>query len=191
MHQIKWIAVCQLIIAIFCLISNNASSEDTSPTVINVTKSEFTMGINLKAQKHAVKSWARSLNELVDYNTTHWVHNFNKQPQNFFDHYAKVLSDIFKSEKATVNFVLVGACDGTNDRTIRDRYLPNDHWRGVFVEPISMNYKDLSNFMESHGVSNRSHLIHGAATSKCNSPTIKMKRPTHEEKNSSLPHWMR
>ena len=45
--------------------------------------------------------------------------------------------------------------------------------------------------METNKVSDRAHLIHAAATKQCNSTTIKMKRPTFEEKNKSLPHWMR
>lgn len=146
---------------------------------------------NMKAQRAAVKAWAEFLKPEKDYDPTYWAETFKWQPANFFEHYASELSNIFKEKGAKVNFALVGACDGTNDRTIRDRYLPNEHWRGVFVEPFAMNYKDLSNFMETHKVSHRAHLIHAAATSKCNSTTIKMKRPTFEEKNSSLPHWMR
>jgi hypothetical protein len=144
--------------------------------------------MTLKYQKAALKTWARELTD-DDYNVTNWVTTLRKQPQNFFDYYVGKLSDTFKEKNAIVNFALVGACDGTNDNTIRDRYLPNSHWRGVFVEPIEMNYKDLNKFMESNGVANRTHLLHAAATSKCNSTTIKMKRPMHEEKNSSLPHW--
>jgi hypothetical protein len=28
---------------------------------------------------------------------------------------------------------MIGACDGTSDNTIRELFLPNEHWRGVFV----------------------------------------------------------
>eukprot|EP00601_Ochromonadales_sp_CCMP2298_P036887 CAMPEP_0173355214 /NCGR_PEP_ID=MMETSP1144-20121109/17631_1 /TAXON_ID=483371 /ORGANISM="non described non described, Strain CCMP2298" /LENGTH=230 /DNA_ID=CAMNT_0014303879 /DNA_START=33 /DNA_END=722 /DNA_ORIENTATION=- len=146
--------------------------------------------VNFKAQRAAMKEWAMSLHD-SDYNATHWAVTLKWQPANFFEHYAQRLSDVFKNNKATVNFALVGACDGTNDRTITDRFLPNEHWRGVFVEPFQMNYNDLSNFMEQHKVSHRVHLIHGAATRKCNESTIKMKRPTFQERNASLPHWMR
>ena len=145
---------------------------------------------NIKAQRSAVKAWAETLHE-EDYDADHWSKTHGNQPANFFEHYASRLSDIFKDHGAKVNFALVGACDGTNDRTIRDGYLPNEHWRGVFVEPFSINFKDLSMFVETHKVSHRSHLIHAAATRQCNSTTIKMKRPTFEEKNASLPHWMR
>lgn len=162
--------------AVICLVRSEEDQESST---------------NIKAQKAAVKAWAEFLKPDQDYDPTYWAETFKWQPANFFEHYASELSSIFKEKGAKVNFALVGACDGTNDRTIRDRFLPNEHWRGVFVEPFSMNYKDLSNFMETHKVSHRAHLIHAAATSKCNSTTIKMKRPTFEEKNSSLPHWMR
>lgn len=153
----------------------------------------LTTGINLKKQKHAVKAWSAALSER-DYKADEWM-AITKQdknlPSHYFDYYAQKLSDTFQRRGANVNFVLTGACDGTNDNTIRDRYIPNQHWRGVFVEPFEMNFKDLSKFMEEHGVANRTHLIHGAATSVCNSTTLKMKRPNTEEKDPSKPHWMR
>jgi hypothetical protein len=132
---------------ILCLCGTALAKEEEGP-------------VNFKSQRMAMKEWASSLHE-QDYNATYWSEKFHKQPANFFEHYAQKLSDVFKANKATVNFALVGACDGTNDRTIKDRFLPNEHWRGVFVEPFQMNYKDLSNFMEKHHVSHRVHLIHG------------------------------
>jgi hypothetical protein len=172
-----WTRLLVLVLLLLCLNSTFADEDQESAT-------------NMKAQRAAVKAWAASLKE-EDYDADHWARTFHHAPANFFEHYATELSDIFKESGAKVNFALVGACDGTNDRTIRDRYLPNEHWRGVFVEPFQLNYKDLSTFMEKHGVSHRTHLIHAAATRKCNTTTIKMKRPTFEEKNASLPHWMR
>lgn len=139
-----------------------------------------------KNQREAIQSWGSQLTE-KDYDPNAW----KMQPQYMFEKYIKVLSDIFKEKNAKVNFVLVGACDGTHDKTISEGYLPNEHWRGVFVEPFQINFNDLKNFMESRNVLHRTHLIHAAATSVCNSTTIKMKRPTFEEKNKSLPHWMR
>jgi hypothetical protein len=170
-----FLSVIVVALTLFCVIRADEDQESST---------------NIKAQRSAVKAWADSLHD-EDYDADHWEKTHRWQPANFFEHYASRLSDIFKDHGAKVNFALVGACDGTNDRTIRDRYLPNEHWRGVFVEPFDMNYKDLSNFMESHKVSHRTHLIHAAATRKCNTTTIKMKRPTFEEKNASLPHWMR
>jgi hypothetical protein len=69
-----------------------------------------------------------------------------------------------------------GACDGTGDNTIKHIYLPNDHWRGVFVEPMSLNVRDLVQFMADKNVSHRSIVIKAAATLKCNEPTIKIER---------------
>lgn len=146
--------------------------------------------VDIKVQRQAVKAWTKQLTE-QDYNATHWAITMRYQPQNFFDHYVEVLSDIFKEKKAKINFVLVGACDGTHDNTIRDRYIPNEHWRGVFVEPFEINYNDLVKFMEGQGVADRTYVLHAAATRQCNSTMMKMKRPTFEEKNKSLPHWMR
>jgi hypothetical protein len=146
--------------------------------------------VDIKVQRQAVKAWAKQLTE-QDYNATHWALTFRHQPQNFFDHYIQLLSNIFKEKGAKVNFVLVGACDGTHDGTISQRYLPNDHWRGVFVEPFEINYKDLVSFMETQGVGERTYVLHAAATRQCQDSMIKMKRPTFEEKNKSLPHWMR
>jgi hypothetical protein len=114
-----------------------------------------------------------------------------KQPQNFFDHYVQQLSNIFKEKGGTVNFVLVGACDGTNDNTIRDRFLPNSHWMGLFVEPMSLNFKSLQSFMQEQGAADRAHEIQAAVTDNCTSPTVTFKVPPYEEKNATLPHWMR
>ena len=101
---------------------------------------------NFKTQRAAVRAWSELLDD-SDYDNSKWG-----GPQYVFDRQAKRLSDLFESKNALVNFVLVGACDGTNDMTIRDRYLPNAHWRGVFVEPFTINFKDLHQFMEDHGI---------------------------------------
>jgi hypothetical protein len=110
----------------------------------------------------------------------------------YFDQYAQRFSKLFKTiPGALVNFAMIGACDGTNDPTIRDRYLPNSHWRGVFVEPMSVNYNDLVLHLKENGALERSLPLRGAATSVCSSPTIMVERPLYEEKNKSLPHWLR
>jgi hypothetical protein len=66
---------------------------------------------------------------------------------------------------------------GTNDNTIRERFLPNAHWRALFVEPISINFLDLTNFLSHNNVSDRSHAIQAAVTNECASPTIIVKTP--------------
>jgi hypothetical protein len=104
----------------------------------------------------------------------------------------KRLSDFFLTRGATVNFALVGACDGTNDVTIRERFLPNEHWRGLFVEPISLNVEDLRKYLQEHNVMHRSHIIQAAATNQCNKSTITVKTPSREYMtDSKVPHWMR
>ena len=145
---------------------------------------------NIKIQRAAVKAWANQLTE-TDYNATNWDLTMSHSPAHYFEYYIKRLSNVFEEKKASVNFALVGACDGSHDHTISEHYLKNDHWRGVFVEPFEINYNDLVQYMEKSGVGHRTHVIHGAATAKCNSTVIKMKRPTFEERNKSLPHWMR
>jgi hypothetical protein len=82
---------------------------------------------------------------------------------------------------------LVGACDGTGDNTIKHLYLPNEHWRGVFVEPLTMNVRDLIKFMSDNHANQRSLIIHAAATAECAKPTLVMERPLYEEKNASIP----
>lgn len=143
-----------------------------------------------EVQGKAVKAWAQSLTN-DDYNATYWVETMSTQPQNFFNHYVTKLSDMFEKRKAVVNFAMVGACDGTHDVTIRENFLPNSHWRGVFVEPFEINHRDLVKFMADNGGGSRAHVMRAAATFRCNDTFIKMKRPTFEEKNKTLPHWMR
>ena len=145
------------------------------------------------AQKQAMEQWAASLIAERDYSEAQWRVSFHtRSPSEYFDRYCQRLSKLFKSiPGATVNFAMIGACDGTNDPTIRERYLPNSHWRGVFVEPMSNNYADLVRHLEEKGAGERSLALRGAATSTCSSPTIMVERPLYEEKNKSLPHWLR
>lgn len=82
---------------------------------------------------------------------------------------------------------MVGACDGTGDNTIKNLYLPNEHWRGVFVEPLTMNVRDLIKYMADKHANQRSFVIHAAATDDCVKPTLVMERPLYEEKNASIP----
>ena len=143
-------------------------------------------------QKAAVEAWGESLNPAEDYNSTKWITKKRSQPQYVFDYYVKRLSDLFLAKGAMVNFALVGACDGTNDVTIRERYLPNEHWRGLFVEPILLNVEDLRKYLTESKVMHRSHIIQAAATNECNRSTITVKTPSRDYMtDSKIPHWMR
>lgn len=83
--------------------------------------------MDIKIQKKAINLWIHSLSD-DDYDVNKWTKKFNGQPANYFEYYAEKLSNIYKDIDAMVNFVMIGACDGTNDRTIRDKFLKYDHW---------------------------------------------------------------
>ena len=143
-------------------------------------------------QRTAVLAWGASLDPATDYNATKWISGKRSQPQYVFDFYVKRLSDLFKTKGATVNFALVGACDGTYDNTIRERYIPNEHWRAIFVEPISLNVHDLKSFLADQGVSHRSYVLQAAVTNQCNSSTIIVKTPDKDfMQDKKKPHWQR
>lgn len=174
-----------IIIVVFIVTSKGTENEEGS-----VTSSKGNS--ERSKQKVAMEQWASNLVPERDYTEAQWRISFHsRSPSTYFDQFANRLSKVFKAVGATVNFAMIGACDGTNDPTIRDRYLPNSHWKGVFVEPMSVNYNDLVKHLEEKGAAQRSHPIRGAATSKCTSPTIVVERPLYEEKNASLPHWLR
>jgi len=149
--------------------------------------------------RKAMETWARSLSG-KDYNVTNWKFMFrSKTPQVFFDQYLKAMSDVFAAEEAHVNFALVGACDGLADPTIRLRFLPNKHWRAVFVEPMTPNIRDLTSYLTNKGAIDRSLIIHAACTQTCEEPTLQVERPLYEELNNNktaaerkdIPHWLR
>tara|TARA_B110000090_G_C13217050_1_gene383262 strand:+ start:169 stop:645 length:477 start_codon:yes stop_codon:yes gene_type:complete len=105
--------------------------------------------------KEALRAWAHSLTE-SDYNATNWRYKFrSKTPQVYFDQYLIDFSRKFAISGGNVNFVMVGACDGLADPTIRTRFLPNKHWRAVFVEPMTPNIRDLTSYLDKNGVLDR------------------------------------
>ena len=138
-------------------------------------------------EKGAIAAWAESL-QPIDYVEAHWKETFHSSSAaDFFNGYAKKISSLFLAAGAKVNFALIGACDGLGDKTIKKLYLPNAHWRGVFVEPMSINVRDLVHFLAEKKAAQRSVVIRAAATSKCINDTILVERPLYEEKNASLP----
>jgi hypothetical protein len=150
--------------------------------------------------KAAVEEWVNSLVPDVDYNSTGWRYRFHsKSPQTFFDQYVRQVSAAFAKHEATVNFCMVGACDGLADPAIRDRFLPSKHWRAVFVEPMSVNVRDLVQYLKKGEAFDRSTVLRAAATKECENPTLMVERPLYEEKNlkkdegerKNIPHWLR
>jgi hypothetical protein len=182
-----------IIIIIICIVIINAKKNKWEDQENEVPKPVQKENQRL-LQKQAIQKWGLTHNPPTDYNATYWYLTMRKQPQNFFDYYVSKLSKLFLQEGANVNFVMVGACDGTNDNTIRDRFLPNDHWRAVFVEPMDINYKDLNNFLLNHNVTKRSYTIQAAVTNKCDKPTVTIKFPKYEENGIKIKpenHWLR
>lgn len=142
-------------------------------------------GKGKNAQTLSLNNWGASLTD-ADYSYKTWP-----KPSVAFHTYTKRLSDMFLANNANINFVLVGACDGTHDKTIAERFLPNLHWRAAFVEAISFNVRDLTEMLGNHSALDRSHVFHAAATDVCVNSTIAVQRPKLEEKSASIAHWMR
>lgn len=150
--------------------------------------------------KKAIDEWTESLVPEVDYNATGWRYRFHsRSPQTFFDQYVKQVSKAFGNQEAHLNFCMVGACDGLADPAIRDRFLPNKHWRAIFVEPMSVNVADLIKYLQKAEAFDRSTVLRAAATKSCKDPTLMVERPLYEEKNNmkdesekkNIPHWLR
>ena len=188
----KLVTVLLLVIGVVGNLSFTVEDDSTrSSKVSRELVSE--KGKNRQVQRAAVTAWSTYLNPERDYNATLWRMRVRHHPENVFDSYAGLLSEVFKKEGATVNFALVGACDGTNDITITDRFLPNKHWNALFVEPMTLNYRDLNKFLVEKNVADRSHTIQAAVTNDCPSPTILVKTPKvkEEKENVTQPHWLR
>jgi hypothetical protein len=175
--------------------TNSFTKEDVSmhdSAAIRNSVGKKVMGKGRQIQMAAIAAWTAYLSPEQDYNATIWTISFDNRPQDAFDSYVKHLSDVFLKEGATVNFALIGACDGTNDKTIRERYLPNNHWNALFVEPITLNYNDLNQYLIKNKVKNRSHTIQAAVTNECASPTILVKTPKVKAvEDTKVPHWLR
>lgn len=148
-----------------------------------------------KPTREALLEWVHNLVPERDYNTTYWRKKFHsRSTQDFFFKYVEQLTKIFSKKGAILNFASIGACDGISDPTIKYQFLKYPNWRGVFVEPMSNNFRDLEAFLDSKGALSRSFLLRAAATEVCESPTIVVERPMYEElntNNQTIPHWLR
>lgn len=61
------------------------------------------------------------------------------------------LSELYLVHNILLNIIIVGACDGRSDKSI-EMFVKNSHWKGLFVEPVQQNVRDLRRMF-----SNRSH----------------------------------
>ena len=179
-----------VLFVIFCVADGRRRRSGSTDSASNDPNSLLT-------QRLVLEKWVDSMNPERDYNGTEgWHRNLHsRSASDIFAIYNLKFSDIAKTKNAIVYFASLGACDGTADKTIRERYLKFPFWQGVFVEPVGMNFADLTAYLEREGALNRSTLIRAAATSKCEKPTIEIERPLYEEKdkttNKSTPHWLR
>ncbi len=142
-------------------------------------------------QREAVIAWSAELSE-DDESSKWWMENIHNNPPQIFDHYIVKLSKVFSRKSARLNFLSVGACDGTNDFTITNRFFKNAHWDGFFVEPMSLNYRDLVNQLKESNNFNRSFALRAAMTGYCDTPTITVQRPAYEDMGRlHVKHWLR
>lgn len=195
------VLVLHIIILTICVLifiplvtSKNASKRNNNRDETTVKRKRPKKSKSRPTQE-ALLDWVHSLIPEKDYNATYWCKKFHsRSTQDFFFKYVEQLTNIFVKKGAIVNFASIGACDGISDPTIKYQFLKYPNWRGVFVEPMSNNFRDLEDFMASKGALNRSFLLRAAATEICQSPTIVVERPMYEEQNSknrTIPHWLR
>lgn len=177
------------IILIFAL----SPFDGTSKPLASRAEADSTLFPGPKIQKRALQIWKRYLEITLKKNeVSRWNSLYKSNISSLFEHYASTMSEIFKRNEAVINFVMVGACDGTNDRTISNLFLQNHHWRGVFIEPFTINFHDLTRFFGDRGLSSqRAYSLQGAVTDTCSCDKIKVRRPTFEESDPDAPHWIR
>ena len=108
----------------------------------------------------------------------------------YFNAYNRRMSLFAEAAHTTLFFMSIGACDGTEDPTIK-LFVKNPHWEGLFVEPMDLNVRDLRVMLQSRAVLNRSIIVQAAATAVCKKPTLTFSRPLFEQINKSNEHWLR
>lgn len=177
------------------------SGEEEGKPVAAVRRKNFKKKLHLNSQttNFQVKSARKALREFVessdsklDWDPTYWRAKRGRTESDIFNFYLSRMSTAFQNHGANLNFVSVGACDGTADKAIDMFLLPNNsHWHGVFVEPMSNNVRDLHKRLEKFNVTDRSTVIRAAATRHCTEDTLRVQRPLYEETKPETPHWLR
>lgn len=97
----------------------------------------------------------------------------------YFERKVHDLSRLFKQFEVPLNFIFIGACDGTHDKTLED-FVRNGHWRGILVEPVSFNFMDLKKFIHHNNLDHRAVAVRAAVTGKC---------PESKKVNLTLSDW--
>lgn len=116
----------------------------------------------------------------------------NIMPHEYFKIYSNHLQRVFSEQQESINVLVIGACDGTEDSFIDNTYRTSNTWEGLFIEPVSFNHKDLvANITKDPRTAGRSHVVRGAVLDECKDPTVSILRPIFEDTNTSEPHWKR
>lgn len=107
-----------------------------------------------------------------------------------FEHRVEELSLLSKGRR--LNFLIIGACDGTHDRLIASLLdnETNGHWRAVLVEAVPRTFDSLLN--NTKRASHRLGYLNVAADGSCDTPTKKISFINVKSSGSlkgSLPHW--
>jgi hypothetical protein len=97
------------------LLISSLCRADESALISNSKKSKRSSGgggSGLAQQRAAMEKWAGFLSE-KDYNASAWPFIFkSRSVSSYFHHYAEQISNVFKENKANVNFVMIGKYKG-------------------------------------------------------------------------------
>merc|ERR1711871_1558037 len=157
--------------------------------------------MGLKNTTQAYHSWFASL-QPYDFMQSYWDSIqkpwYSHPPENmslhhhiFFDFYLEKIDNVFAKFKVPLNFVSVGTCDGKAEDNSIATFLVKP-WNGLFVEPMSLNYKDFYEFLRIKNATNRATMVHAALNETCTNKTVLFSRPNAEETGGEKhPHWLR
>jgi hypothetical protein len=143
--------------------------------------------------------WFRQLNETSDFNSSNWVNEYNMKVdsinvERIFMSFAGRLSKLYYSIKEDcnhINYLQIGACDGIegSDPFLEYTYRSQGNIRGLFLEPLKFNTRDLRINMNKYNVSHKSLIIEAAVNDTCENSTIKLGRPKEDPDNLKQHHW--
>ena len=146
---------------------------------------------SINNQDLALQSWFNSFNNSKTDIIKQLKQTKEITYQKIFYNYCQQLSDIYQYNNAYVNFMSIGACDGTHDMIFEKIYLNNDHWNGMLIEPSSRNYDDLLRLMQTKRITHRTLTLHAAVTDVCNEHTIQFKVSKYDLTKPNEEHWLR
>lgn len=159
---------------------------------LTVSMKSFKINERNNKEKHAVDEWNSIINSTVmsvNGSLLDWRYALTMEQSDTLHFYMKKFDTLFLKHGFNLNFISIGACDGTYDSVIDDFFIST--WQGLFVEPMSLNVHDLQATLKRNNVAHRSHMIRAAVNETCYSDRINITRPLYEEKRVRVPHWKR